>query len=135
MARPTSPARPRSLAEPAPQLVDHLGRPIGVSPREEAAPAPQPPPQGLRGWLARLRVRAEAETARPGFGERTREVWPRDEWKQIQRAMEMLRKRGIEVALRCDAPTCKRYFMTHHRIGEDIIVRCPHKDRVWTNKF
>lgn len=80
--------------------------------------------------LARLLKRADTQRAEPGAGERLREVWTREEWKTMQRGFEVLRKRGIEVYLRCDAPDCRPYIMTHHSTPAGTVLRCRHKDRV-----
>lgn len=87
--------------------------------------------------LARLRKRAEHSlqtadraAARAGAEGRVREVWTGDEWAAIRRGLDTLRRRGIEVYLRCDAPTCQRFVMTHHRTPEGLVLRCPHKDRL-----
>lgn len=87
--------------------------------------------------LARLRKRAndvvqrrDAEQAAAGAADRIREVWPREEWKTIQRGFDLLGKRGIEVYLRCDAKECRPYVMTHHSTPDGKVLRCRHKDRV-----
>lgn len=61
---------------------------------------------------------------------RTREVWTRDEWKTIDRAVRMLESRGVTVYFGCPEPTCTTAPIARVRRPDGgITLRCAHKDR------
>lgn len=85
---------------------------------------------------------------RPGFREhasgllvpeeqsRAREVWTKDEARLLERAMKLLKGRGIEVFLRCERSACHGRPIERIR-GADggLVFRCEHADRVLMRAF
>ena len=61
---------------------------------------------------------------------RAREVWPRDEWKLLDRAAKMLAHHQVKFTLRCANPECDG---TLSRIDDpELTLRCQCMDRILT---
>lgn len=59
---------------------------------------------------------------------REREVWTRDEYKTINRALKLLASRKVEVFLGC--PQCKAAPIEKIKRNDGgLTLRCAHKDR------
>lgn len=67
---------------------------------------------------------------------REREVWTRDEAKILDRAIKLLKARGLSVQLACPKPGCKgdKLEKVRHADGS-VILQCHHKDRIFTGAF
>lgn len=67
---------------------------------------------------------------------REREVWTRDEWRTLERAMKLLERRQIHVFMRCNRPACQKTPMERLRNPDGgITLRCQHRDRVTLTKW
>lgn len=70
----------------------------------------------------------------PETVERPLEVWTRDEWKTIDRAAKLLTARGLRLKFFCDeAPDCP--VETFRNAGGEAVLRCAHKDRLFTRAY
>lgn len=64
---------------------------------------------------------------------RVREVWTRDEWRLMDRALKLLRSRNLAAVLKCNTPECQGHeiaVLVDESTG-DFTWRCKHKDRVF----
>ena len=67
--------------------------------------------------------------------DREREVWTRDEWKLVDRVTKLLAARGIKFQFGCTDPRCqgeRMEFLPQIRGRAEPILRCNHRDRVWS---
>lgn len=72
----------------------------------------------------------------PDAVSRQREVWTRVELKLIDRAIALLKSRHVLLQLACPAPGCKGDGIERVRLDDgSIVLRCNHKDRVFTTAF
>lgn len=60
---------------------------------------------------------------------REREVWPREEWKTVERAMMLAFRHGATFVLGC--PTCHEPLTRTERADGTTGFHCGHKDHVW----
>lgn len=66
----------------------------------------------------------------PDEHSRTREVWTRDEWRILERAMKLLQSRNVDVFFGCPEPGCKKAPIERVRRNDGgVTLRCAHKDR------
>lgn len=64
---------------------------------------------------------------------RRREVWPRDEWKQVDRAAKVLNAHQVATLMRCGAPGCPdRDLEAQHRPDGSLALRCGCTERILT---
>lgn len=63
---------------------------------------------------------------------RVREVLTRDDWKVIDRAMKVLKSRGIAATMRCLTEGCTNVAVGHNDAGERVIS-CDHRHLVLAN--
>lgn len=64
---------------------------------------------------------------------REREVWTRDEWRLMDRALKLLRSRNLAAVLKCNTDECQGSeieVLVDDSTG-DFTWRCKHKDRVF----
>ena len=67
---------------------------------------------------------------------RQREVWTKDEGRLLDRAIALVQSRGMQFMLRCGDEQCKGSKIERIKgDGRDYLLRCPHKDRVFTRAF
>jgi hypothetical protein len=66
----------------------------------------------------------------------TREVWTRDEWRAYEKALTLMRSRGLAVKLRCQKPDCPDPKLTIERVdGTESHLKCGCTDRVFTTRI
>lgn len=64
---------------------------------------------------------------------RRREVWPRDEWKQVDRAAKVLNGHQIAVLMKCSTPGCPDPDLeAQQRHDGTLALRCGCTERVLT---
>lgn len=67
---------------------------------------------------------------------RVRQVWTRDEWKTLNRATDLLNRKGIKALLKCEHPGCETSPVEKLRRGDGgFILRCAHADRIFQKAF
>jgi hypothetical protein len=67
---------------------------------------------------------------------RTRDVWTRDEYRLLDRALKLFTAKGMGLLLKCDHPACKSAPIEKIRQpGGGFVLRCAHADRVFTKAF
>lgn len=66
---------------------------------------------------------------------RDRQVWTRDEWKLLNRAQQLIARKGMRLILKCETPACADAPITKVREGDGFLLRCAHADRVFTKAF
>lgn len=72
----------------------------------------------------------------PVESSRGREVWPRDEWRLLERATRMLGRHGIDLILQCQHPDCATTPLEPMRLDDGgFQLRCAHMDHVMTKAF
>ena len=72
----------------------------------------------------------------PDVLSREREVWTHDEWRVIDRATKLLRKRGLDFKFACRQPACAKSPIDRvDPLDGGMVLRCAHKDRVFTRAF
>lgn len=90
-------------------------------------------------------VEAPARTLPLGFREnaaglvvpealsREREVWTKDEWRLLERAVKLLGARQMRVYFGCPDDRCRSGPIQRFRLPDgSIALRCAHRDRVLT---
>lgn len=67
----------------------------------------------------------------PASVSREREVWPRDEWRIVDKAVKILKAHGIQFAFRCGTETCGDPVLkvVREAASGGRVWRCGHKDR------
>lgn len=64
---------------------------------------------------------------------RRREVWPRDEWKQVDRAARVLNGHQIAVLMKCGIPGCPEPALeAQQRHDGALALRCGCTERLLT---
>lgn len=68
---------------------------------------------------------------------RERQVWTRDEWKVLDRCGKLLKSRGLQMLMYCEAtPECKAQpTLQKIKQPDGFILRCAHADRLFTSMF
>lgn len=67
---------------------------------------------------------------------RERQVWPRDEWRLLERATKMLGAHGVDLLLQCQHPSCIKAPLEPMRLPNGgFRLRCAHMDRVMTKAY
>ena len=83
------------------------------------------PPSGYR------RASAASGLLVPEDTPREREVWTKDEWKTLNRAIKLLALRGIRFQFACEDERCRREKLELlSQPDGSFLLRCAHKDRI-----
>lgn len=78
-----------------------------------------------------FKVRPDSGLLVPEAQVRNRQVWSRDEWKQVDRASRLLRGHGVAVLMRCNRPACPDSMLTPATLADgSSVLRCGCTDRV-----
>lgn len=82
-------------------------------------------PEAVGGWRKNA-----AGLVVPEALSREREVWTRDEWKGVTRALKFLESKGITIFLGCPEATCLKAPLERRKLADGtLVLRCGHKDR------
>lgn len=78
-----------------------------------------------------FKVRPDSGLLVPEEQVRNRQVWTRDEWKQMNRASGILNGHGVAVLMRCSRPDCPDSMLRPERLADgSSVLRCGCTDRV-----
>lgn len=65
---------------------------------------------------------------------RRREVWPREDWKHVDRAAKLLNERQTRVTVVCGREGCPAPTLVAHSWPGSTVLRCGCTDRELTDK-
>lgn len=72
----------------------------------------------------------------PAEVSRERQAWTHQEFRDVERATKLLTSRGIGLFLKCDHPGCPNPKIERLRnLDGSVILRCGHRDRVFTKAY
>lgn len=68
---------------------------------------------------------------------RKREVWAKDEWRLVERAVKLMKSRGVSTFYKCDNPACASEPLRLHRDPKSraVDMRCACKSRLMMSAF